>query len=96
MAGTNGNTSAGPLFLDAASNFHLQSGSPAMDAGINTASLNSVHVVITNLPGNELGEASGPEGIAESQVRLLRMFARAVVDSLRAGTERGPKGPAMD
>src|SRR5439155_6610362 len=37
VAGTNGNISGDPLFLDASSNFHLQSGSPAIDAGSNSA-----------------------------------------------------------
>ncbi|MGD0693506.1 MAG: choice-of-anchor D domain-containing protein [Terriglobia bacterium] len=36
-AGTNGNISADPLFLNSTSNFHLQPGSPAIDAGNNSA-----------------------------------------------------------
>jgi putative cofactor-binding repeat protein len=36
-AGTNGNISADPVFLDPAANFHLQPTSPAIDAGANSA-----------------------------------------------------------
>ncbi len=37
MAGTDGNLSADPVFLAAGSDFHLQPGSPAIDAGDNSA-----------------------------------------------------------
>jgi parallel beta-helix repeat protein len=45
MAGTNGDLSADPLFLDPAGNFHLQFGSPGIDAGDNSA---------PNLPSTDL------------------------------------------
>lgn len=37
QTGSNGNISADPLFVNSASDFHLQSTSPAIDAGSNTA-----------------------------------------------------------
>lgn len=37
LAGTSGNISADPLFLGAAADFRLQAGSPAVEAGVNTA-----------------------------------------------------------
>lgn len=37
VAGNNGNISSDPLFLDSGSNFHVQFGSPAIDAGDNNA-----------------------------------------------------------
>ena len=48
MAGTNGNISADPLFLNGASNFHLQYGSPAIDVGDNGAP----NLPTTDLDGN--------------------------------------------
>lgn len=48
LSGTNGNISADPLFLDGASNSHLQFGSPAIDAGDN----NAPNLPSTDLDGN--------------------------------------------
>ena len=48
MEGTNGNISADPLFLDPAANFHVQSGSPVIDAGVNAAP----NLPTTDLDGN--------------------------------------------
>ena len=48
MAGANGNISAAPLFLNAASNFHVQPGSPVIDAGNSGAP----NLPATDLDGN--------------------------------------------
>lgn len=47
-AGTNGNISADPLFLNSTSNFHLQPGSRAIDAG----NINAPDLPSTDLDGN--------------------------------------------
>ena len=60
QTGTNGNISVDPLFVDPASpDFHLQSGSPAIDAGDNTAPF----LPAVDFDGNPrvvAGQASGP------------------------------------
>src|SRR5262249_47280000 len=48
-----------PLTLDQVGPLLAEAIARWAEAGVNTSSLNGVHVVITNLPGNELGEAQG-------------------------------------
>jgi hypothetical protein len=47
-SGTNGNISSDPLFLNSTSNFHLQQGSPAIDAG----NINAPDLPSTDFDGN--------------------------------------------
>jgi Right handed beta helix region/Cep192 domain 4/HYDIN/CFA65/VesB-like, Ig-like domain/Abnormal spindle-like microcephaly-assoc'd, ASPM-SPD-2-Hydin len=92
--GSNGNISADPLFFNAGADFHLQSGSPAIDTGNNSAP----NLPATDLDGNPRIVDSTNEGAAVVDMGVYEFFPTTDTlsptsldfGSLNVGTASGP------